>query len=103
MKYEIKTSEKFSSIKTAFRKWQKEHPNFMTPEIVSLKQVGNFMVAEVSKGTGFEGKPIYGVTLFEYNPLENKFKTLKGKMFHNFDNAQKYLKSIGKVKLKKVM
>ena len=45
-----------------FRRWQKDHYNFMTPQIVSLRDRGVYII-ELSKGRGIRNDTIYGVTL----------------------------------------
>jgi len=50
-----------SQIKREFRKWAKEHPNFMTPTIVKLLEHKGFII-ELSEGTDFKRNRIYGVT-----------------------------------------
>jgi len=84
------------AITSEFRKWQKEHPNFMTPRIERLVVRGN-KVIELSSGEDFEHKRMYGVTKLE-RIKANKFKTLGGKPFRNKKDALKYFN-----KLKKVM
>ena len=39
-----------------FRKWQKEHPNFMTPDIIKVKQIGSLFI-ELSEGIDFNHNP----------------------------------------------
>ena len=55
--------EEFRSydIRKDFRAWQKEHPNFMTPHIRQTKIVDGVII-ELSEGTDFEHKPMYGVS-----------------------------------------
>ncbi len=45
-----------------FRVWQRNHPNFLTPEIVDLLAVDGFVI-EVSRGTDFQRNPIFAVTV----------------------------------------
>jgi len=73
-----------------FRRWAREHPNFMTPHILKLSQRGNFII-ELSEGSGFDHKPIYGVTVIEH--INNDFKTDTreyGKMFFTMQEAEDY-------------
>lgn len=45
-----------------YRKWANDHPNFMTPRIVKLYDLGVYVV-EVSEGTDFDNRPMFGVTV----------------------------------------
>ena len=47
-----------------FIEWQREHPNFITPDLLKYDKMGNYVV-ELSEGRGFTNKPIFGVTLLE--------------------------------------
>ena len=59
-----------------FRKWQRKHYNFMTPDIIKLKQSNNRFV-ELSRGYSIagDGAFIYGVTVIIYNPTKDTFET----------------------------
>lgn len=81
-------------IKSQFRSWQKQHPNFMTPYVIETIQRGNDII-EVSEGTGFDDKKIYGVSLI-YNK-DGKFQTDttgKSQMFFSKEEALKYARSL---------
>jgi hypothetical protein len=80
--------------KREFRKWQKEHPNFMTPTVLKVVPVGKQRGIELSQGEDFDHKAIYGVSLFK-RKKEGGFQTgFKGsKMFHNRLTAEEYIKS----------
>lgn len=75
-----------------FRKWQRQHPNFMTPSVLHVKQVGNYFV-ELSKGRGFENDDIFGVTAIGYKG-NGEFTSQTGedfnKAFQDLDEAQKH-------------
>ena len=43
--------------------WQKQHPNFITPEVLEYEILPNGYIVELSEGTGFDHEPYYGVTL----------------------------------------
>jgi len=47
-----------------FTEWQKEHPNFVTPNLLEYDKIGKYVV-ELSEGTGIKNEPIFGVTLLE--------------------------------------
>ncbi len=38
-------------------------PNFMTPDVLEVGKMHPCVAFEVSKGSGFEGEPIYGVSV----------------------------------------
>ncbi len=63
------------SIKRLFRKWQKEHPNFVTPDIVTIKQKKNYII-ELSRGD-FMNSTVFGVSLIKYMG-KGSFRTVKG-------------------------
>ncbi len=49
----------------AFRKWQKNHYNFVTPKLLRVR-VCKDIVVELSEGTDMEHKPLFGVSLFRH-------------------------------------
>ena len=51
----------------AFRKVYHGNPNFMTPDILEYGLIPGGAY-ELSKGRGFEGGPIYGVTVVKFGP-----------------------------------
>lgn len=56
-----------------FRKWNKEHKNFMTPRILKVKQIKNYFI-EFSEGEGFNNHNlIYGITIIQFK--NNSFTT----------------------------
>ena len=57
-----------------YRKWAKDHPNFMTPEIKSLREVAGVYIIELSEGDDFDHKPLYGVTALKMEG--SSFKSL---------------------------
>ena len=57
-----------------YKRWQKEHPNFITPHILSVKQRDDFFV-ELSEGTGMEHQPIFGVSIL-HSKGNGEFETL---------------------------
>jgi len=79
-----------------YRRWAKEHPNFMTPHIVKLTSKGNTIV-EISRGTDFNDKPIYGVTKVKYDNGKYIIQSHVNKCFQGTDsrtNAFKYAKKV---------
>lgn len=84
-------------IRRDFRRWQKKHPNFMTPHIDKLFIKGEDVV-EVSSGRGIDNREIYGVTHMKRLSTGN-FKTEGGEMFYSRDIALE----VAKEKLKKVV
>ena len=60
MNYIIKSEKEFKTIKSAFRAWQKEHPNCLTNEIIKLDCVDDLFIIELSEGQGISQKnPIW--------------------------------------------
>jgi len=81
------------------RTWQKEHPNFITPHIVSATLYkGN--IIELSSGSGFGGGTIYGVTILKKSG--NTFKSVGGESFNKggFDSKSDAIAHLNKVKAK---
>lgn len=83
-------------IKKDFRAWQKEHPNFITPNIKQIKIVNNFIL-ELSEGTDFEHKPMFGVSAAKQID-GSTFKMVRqignfepSKPFHDFSEAKKHM------------
>ena len=75
-----------SHLRTQFRKWQINHPNFMTPNILRIRE-NNGKIIELSSGRGIEeGTTIYGVTVLE---MQNNgtFKSVWGSPFHDYKKA----------------
>jgi len=72
-----------------FRKWNKEHKNFMTPNILKVKQKENYFL-ELSEGTGFNNNKIFGVSLIYWNGKQFKIGDEKSKMFYSKNGAIKY-------------
>ncbi len=113
MEYELNQSKKFGSLKKAFRCWQKEHPNFMTNEIIKVEAIEELFIIELAKGRGFDNSDLYGVSLIVYDSINKTFKTAKeddcGSGWFNscfdsisqahihIDNIKKYLKDKKKV------
>lgn len=76
--YKLKTVETHKNLKSAYKSWQKDHPNFMTPHILGLTQKGNTIV-ELSEGRGFEEERIYGVSAFSWDEDKGTFKRVPDK------------------------
>lgn len=75
-------------LKKDFRKWAKEHPNFMTPHIVKLYEKDDKII-EVSEGRGFDEKEMYGVSIAKKTPEGWKMQE-GGKPFFNRQEAFDY-------------
>ena len=85
--------------KSDFRKWQRDHSNFITPHIKKLEQSGNYFI-ELSEGIGFEHKPLYGVSIIHWGgdkfySIGHKHENLS-KLFHNYAEALAYFNKIKK-------
>lgn len=80
-------------LKSDFRKWVKEHKNFMTPRILRVKQVKNYFI-EFSEGEGFDNHNlIYGISIIQFK--NNSFTTqhdlkLKSECFDSKRKADDY-------------
>jgi len=80
-----------------YREWQEKHPNFMTPELLKYKTIGNYVV-ELSKGTGIRNEPMYGVSLLERE--DGGFSSYIGlemevsKPFFDSDEAENYFTNL---------
>lgn len=72
-----------------FRRWARDHPNFMTPDIISVKKRGNRFI-ELSEGTDFDHNPMYGVTTIVWTGKE--FESRGGKPFSGKGAKLKALK-----------
>lgn len=75
------------------RKWAKEHPKFMTPNILKLRKSG-FTFVELSSGTDFNHNSIYGVSIIEFKNNEFKTGSDKSKMFYSREEAEIYFKKV---------
>jgi hypothetical protein len=66
------TPQKDELIKS-FKLWIKEHKNFVTPQILKIKNIGNYFM-EFSYGEGFlSDNKIYGITIIQFK--NNTFTT----------------------------
>ena len=85
------------NIKSSFRKWQKDHPNFMTPTIEELLAKDNHIV-EVSSGTRLfqPNKLMFGVSPAKFIGGEKQFQTItdKGKSFYSKVKAKAFAKKL---------
>lgn len=73
-KMETKTRiRKDDTLRTKYRVWARTYPNFITPHIIGLSQIGSLFI-ELSEGTDFNNKALYGVSAFRWNETENTFK-----------------------------
>ena len=60
------------NVEKKFRKWSKEHCNFMTPDLLKVV-VGHNYIIEVTKGNDFSNKTIFGVSLFKNNSSFSRY------------------------------
>jgi hypothetical protein len=86
----------------SYRKWQKEHPNFMTPYVIKTERKGDYII-EVSEGTGMNREPFYGVSIIKQDG--EKFNTQnhpyseKSKSFYSKTEALSYAQKVkGEIK-----
>jgi len=80
-----------------FRAWHKDHYNFMTPYLKKTKIVNDKTIIELSEGTDFNHKAIYGVTVII--KVDNGFKSDNGlsnnnKLFYELKEASNYIKTL---------
>ena len=80
-----------------FKEWQERVHNFMTPDLVWVKQKGNTFI-EISTGTGFEqGTHLFAVSVIRWNG--NQFVTDItdiNKSFHDEKEALNYANELYK-------
>ncbi|RKX36899.1 MAG: hypothetical protein DRP20_05445 [Thermotogae bacterium] len=76
-----------------FEKWQKFHPNFVTSELVKYKEIGEYVV-ELSKGEGFVGEEVFGVTALKRE--DNRYFSVHdlSKLFFDREAAEKYFQDL---------
>jgi len=88
---------KFNKSNWGFKKWQKEYPNFMTPDVRNVERVGDYFI-ELSEGSGMEiGTMLYGVSVLQYK--DGTFKNTVtvddvNKSFHNLEEAKAYFEKL---------
>ena len=84
-----------------YKRWQKDHPNFITPDLIKAKEIGGNIV-ELSEGTDFDYNPMFGVSVIE--PTDNSFKSSTGKGSKSFvgknakQQAEQHFQKISKSK-----
>ena len=54
-----------SKIIDEFERWQRDHYNFITPDLIRCRGIGEKYIVELSGGSGLRGERIYGVTLLK--------------------------------------
>lgn len=80
--------------KKDFKKWQKRHSNFITPNLKSVCKRESYFI-ELSSGKGPSNKKMYGVSVYEYTP-ENEHSEFTApnhdlnKPFHEETEARRY-------------
>lgn len=80
----------------SFKRWQRLHPNFMTPNLVRFEKIGEWIV-ELSRGTGFEDEPLFGVTVLKKLPTRG-YVSMGGEVFTTREMADLYLRdSVNKI------
>jgi len=74
----------------SFKKWQKDHPNFVTPTVKRVENVNSTFI-ELSEGKGFSNQTVYGVSAIKFK--DGKFSTIQdeGKSFFNLKEAKEYM------------
>ena len=84
---------------STFRQWQKDHPNFMTPHIISITRKGSDTFIELSEGTGLGGQPIYGVTIIKKTPegYRSQYESKNNRMFYSLNEAREHVKNVRSV------
>lgn len=81
------------ALKTKFRRWQKEHRNFVTPHIVKVIQHGRILI-EISEGRSMDNKELYGVSPFEYAGGKEFVLIDRGDTYPSREQAEKYAKKL---------
>lgn len=77
-----------SGLKSRFRSWQKDHYNFMSPQIRGLWVVGG-LVVELSEGSPFLGLAVRGVSVYE-ETLSGSFKEFKEGQYNKPFTGEKW-------------
>lgn len=72
-----------------FRRAYNGQPNFMTPNPVTYGKRGR-LCYEISRGTGIDGRPLYGVTVIE---LDMNRRHDLSQCFDSFHKADEYVSS----------
>ncbi len=65
--------------------------NFMTPNVIEFLDLKNGLMIEVSEGTGFDNKPIWGVTVINADGCQNFDDS---GMFHTKPKAYAHVKKL---------
>ena len=78
---------------STFRQWQKDHPNIMTPHIISITRKGSNKFIELSEGTGFSGENIYGVSVIDKTPegYHTRSDVKLNRMFYSMHEAKEHV------------
>jgi len=74
-----------TGLKQDFKEWQKEHPNFITPNVHKVVAINSFIV-EISKGDKMDGTKMYGVGL--WRPSSNGFEAVDYELNRAFDSLE---------------
>lgn len=74
--YKILDEKEFKTLKSAFKFWQKSHPNFITPDVLRVETVRDFIIIEISTGKGIITPVLYGVSAFVYDKLGHTFNNI---------------------------
>ena len=78
---------RIAKMKNRFLKWQKDHPNFITPNLVEIKEIRGRIV-ELSKGTGFNGETVYGVSVIKETLKGFESSEYLGRCFNSLNNFE---------------
>lgn len=67
--------------------WRKHGKNFMTPSVMRYLETERYLV-ELSTGSGFDRKPIYGVSVAT---ISGERDYDRSQMFHSESEASEYI------------
>jgi hypothetical protein len=62
--------------------------NFMTPDVIRYQDLDNGLMVELSEGTGFDGQPIFGVTVLNADKTPNHEAC---EMFQSLKEAEQHI------------
>lgn len=72
--------------------WQGQGTNFMTPGIIEYIDAPNGKLIELSRGTGFDNEPIFGVSVADASG-ERLFEP-DSQMFYSIEDARNHIAEI---------
>lgn len=79
----------------AFKQEYGQRVNFMTPNIIRYGWATDGVAFEISRGLGFDNKPIFGVTIIEVDANgKTRRRTDLCNMFFSIEEARSHIKEV---------